>query len=390
MNSKKQVSALLCLIVLLHASSALSVTPLFEKTDKYIETGTTTLDTNPYYGNTSSNTLQQVTFSATFAGSISSYNAVSSVQALTFDIDPTGVVNFTCFLCAYNVGGVDFCLLSKSLSQISALKKRYMILDSGFTKITHFYGAARYYVQNYGTNSYDSANPIVNNFGLPSINTVGTTRLFVLLNGFNGTSASNTSYSFDIAMSPQYIGSSTLRVTTASGNAVSIELNSLCYCIIGYNEDNALIWPFPAARITLGSFDLSTPFTGSAATLDSFNTFWGVDSLNTSSLTTINWDSTLTPLTQISATTSQTGSSYTLAGMSFEFKECNASITPYYMISEDKCYDICPDRYYEDNGYMVCVNCTNYDCLKCVSNGTCTTCDNTTDFRVLNASTGRC
>lgn len=73
----------------------------------------------------------------------------------------------------------------------------------------------------------------------------------------------------------------------------------------------------------------------------------------------------------------------------FEFKECNSSTTPYYMVAEDLCYDICPNRYYESNAQKTCENCTNYDCFKCIANGTCTTCDNTTDHRQLNAY-GRC
>lgn len=39
---------------------------------------------------------------------------------------------------------------------------------------------------------------------------------------------------------------------------------------------------------------------------------------------------------------------------------------------------------------MTCENCTAYDCLKCISNGTCTSCDNSSDHRQLDTSTGRC
>ena len=171
----------------------------------------------------------------TFAGSITSYNAVSSIQAMNYNIDTSGVVNITCFVCIFYTNGVDFCLRSKSLSQLSVLRTRYLILDTAFNKITHFYSAARYYVQNYSTTNYGSANPIVNNFGLPTINTASTTRIFVMLNGFNATSTSTTSYSFDISMVPMYVGSATLRVTTSSTNAATIQFSSLCYCIIGYN-----------------------------------------------------------------------------------------------------------------------------------------------------------
>ena len=309
---------------------------------------------------------------------------------MTYDIPVSGVVNITCYLCTYFSNGADFCLRSKSLSQLSLLKARYLILDSAFTKMTHFYGSARYYVQNYGTSNYDTINPVINNFGLPAINTVGTTRIFVFLNGFNATSSSATSYSFDIAMVPQYIGSSTLRVTTTSNNAATIQISSLCFAIIGYNENDAMAWPFPAARISLGTFDLSTPWTDVNSTYETYNTFWGIRALNTTGLTTIDISTSLTPQTSVTASTTQAGSSYNLVGLSFEFKECNASSTPYYMVSQDLCYDICPSRYYENNGQMICSSCTNYDCLKCLSNGTCTTCDNATDHRVLDTSTGRC
>lgn len=35
--------------------------------------------------------------------------------------------------------------------------------------------------------------------------------------------------------------------------------------------------------------------------------------------------------------------------MIFEFKECDALLTPYYLVDEDLCYDICPAGYYEIN-----------------------------------------
>jgi len=39
---------------------------------------------------------------------------------------------------------------------------------------------------------------------------------------------------------------------------------------------------------------------------------------------------------------------------------------------------------------MLCLNCISYDCYKCISNGSCTICNSTGDFRTLNVSTTRC
>jgi len=58
------------------------------------------------------------------------------------------------------------------------------------------------------------------------------------------------------------------------------------------------------------------------------------------------------------------------------------------MMSNDTCYDICPDYYWEDSTNWLCQNCTAYDCLKCAADQTCTLCDNVTAHRQLSA--GRC
>jgi hypothetical protein len=342
--------------------------------------------TTSSYGNLSADTLGVVTFPLTFAGNITSYGAVSSLQGLRYDIPASALINVTTFICQYYTNGLDFCVLSRSLSRISTLQVRYLILDDRFTKIVHFYAAARYYVQNAGTNIYNTANPVVNLFGLPAINTVGATRVFVLLNGFNATANSPTN-SFDFKLVPQYPSSTTLRVTTSSANSETIQISSLCYCIIGYNENDMQVWPFPAARITIGTFNLGSPFADANSVFETYNTFWGMNWLTITGLNTLAWDSQLTVHTNIAGSTSATGSLFTWTGLAFEFKECNAT-TPYYLQSQDLCYDICPNRYYENNTQMLCLTCANYDCLKCLANGTCTSCDSTNDHRDLSA--GRC
>ena len=121
-------------------------------------------------------------------------------------------------------------------------------------------------------------------------------------------------------MNAQYIGSSVLRVTTTSSNAVTIMFNGFSFAVIGYNEGDTMSWPFPAARISLGTFDLSSPWVDSNSTFETYNTFWGLKSFNTSGLTTVNWDSSLTPQTSVTVSTTQPGSSYTFVGLAFEFK----------------------------------------------------------------------
>ena len=74
--------------------------------------------------------------------------------------------------------------------------------------------------------------------------------------------------------------------------------------------------------------------------------------------------------------------------MVFKFKWCDTPV-PYYLSANTTCYDVCPARYYEENTQSICDLCVPYDCYKCLANGTCTVCSNSTDFRVLSPA-GRC
>lgn len=172
------------------------------------------LNTSPYYGNISANSQVSIYFTTTFSRTISSYDAITSLKSLRFEISSNNKINVTTYLCGYYTNGVDICVLSTCLSQISVLSSRYLVLDSAFTKITHFYSAARFYVQYAGNNTYNSSMPIISNFGLPGgLITSGTVRALVMLNGFNATASTSTN-SFDIKLTATYLSATTFQVRT--------------------------------------------------------------------------------------------------------------------------------------------------------------------------------
>ena len=187
--------------------------PIFRLVTVLIYSGSSTLDTNPLYNNASANLIVATSYTQTISNTaITSYFAVSSLQTLSYDISASGLFNLTTYICSDPVTpGIDFCLLSGSLSSLSQLILRYLILSAAFTKITHFYGSASYFVQNGGSTEYDVANPIINNFGIPPINIATTARVFTFLNGFNATAPNNT-YAFDLQMSASYPTNGSLRV----------------------------------------------------------------------------------------------------------------------------------------------------------------------------------
>lgn len=66
-------------------------------------------------------------------------------------------------------------------------------------------------------------------------------------------------------------------------------------------------------------------------------------------------------------------------------------LTPYLMVATNICYDVCPERYYNNDTSMECTPCS-VDCYNCTTNGngSCTLCNATYDFRVFNNVTLRC
>ena len=67
-------------------------------------------------------------------------------------------------------------------------------------------------------------------------------------------------------------------------------------------------WPFPAALITIGTFDDKTPFVDVNNTFETWNTFWGLHLITTTGNSVLNFDSTVTQHSSIS------GSAIAIAG----------------------------------------------------------------------------
>jgi len=64
---------------------------------------------------------------------------------------------------------------------------------------------------------------------------------------------------------------------------------------------------------------------------------------------------------------------------------CTACADTYFLRVDKYCYTTCLVRYFANSGNNTCTNCP-YDCLTCNPNGSCLSCDITTDFRTLNGT----
>lgn len=167
----------------------------------------------------------------------------------------------------------------------------------------------------------------------------------------------------------------------------------LYFSYIQYNQIDISLWPFPAGRIAYIDLNainsVSSSYTDSSNIMANYNVWWGFTRFNFANQTSLHMNSAQTNIT-IQTSSALPFANLDLTMLIFQFKECDPS-TPYYMISQDLCYDICPKGYYEDiitvPSSPICTLCTAYDCAKCSSPGaSCTSCDTVNDFRVLNTN----
>lgn len=145
-----------------------------------------------------------------------------------------------------------------------------------------------------------------------------------------------------------------------------------------------MAWPFPAVVFTYSVFPTSSPYLDTNTIFKTYNSFWGLVYIKTKNANNFTCSSSLVVDTSITGVTIEQTAQWT--GVLLTLKYC-PSTNPYYLTSQDKCYDICPNLYYEDTTDMLCKLCTNTDCQKCSMSGACTTCDAS---RTLNGGTGRC
>jgi len=179
------------------------------------------------------------------------------------------------------------------ISGLSTLAIRYILLDYPYaSKMTHFYSGATYYVNNSATVPFSSLNPINTLFGVPAINTIGTTKAFVAFSGLNAT-ATDATLTIDMKFAATYPSSTTMRVAVTSASTKILNVGAIVFCIIGFNVQDAMAWPFPAARLTTPTFLTSSPATDSGNLFQSYNSFWGLTYVQTANQATLTFDSSL-------------------------------------------------------------------------------------------------
>lgn len=68
---------------------------------------------------------------------------------------------------------------------------------------------------------------------------------------------------------------------------------------------------------------------------------------------------------------------------------CTSCVNGYFLQGDNLCYNTCPPRYFINTQTLSCQKCPS-DCYTCNFDGTCITCNATSDFRQFDSVTSRC
>jgi hypothetical protein len=103
----------------------------------------------------------------------------------------------------------------------------------------------------------------------------------------------------DIKIASFYSSSVVLQVDITSSTATILNLASVAVWIIGFNIQDAMAWPWPAIKATVGSFLTNSPFSDTGNLIQTYNTFWGVSYLKTTNQASLTFNSSLAVNTSI-------------------------------------------------------------------------------------------
>ena len=218
------------------------------------------------------------------------------------------------------------------------MRIRYILLEAAYTKNKLY----TLYIYSTGT-TINSVTPYISNFGLPAMNVTGTMRAFLAFIGFNLT-APNSTIEYDLKGSATFLSSTTLQVMIETTVVNNLIMNGVTFAFIGYNKELVASWPFPAGQLNYATFQSSgttAVYSDTKNITRDYNTFWGLTRLNINSQQRVQFSSDLTPMTGIVGTSLYPFNNLDFNVIIFLFKECDQT-TPYYMQSNDTCYDICP------------------------------------------------
>ncbi len=189
------------------------------------------------------------------------------------------------------------CLVSTQLADLKTLRVRYLAMNNNVTQSIIFYPIS-YRASGTGSIFINDLLPRSGYYGIPYINLIGAIP-FVIIAGLNLTAPIDI---FDIQLKGSYPDpwSFQLDITTASSSIIKF-LGCVGYVFL-YNEKDIQTYPsFPLLRITYLTFSNSQP--DLAKIMQDQNTFWGLTGITIpSSLTLFSFDSDLTPLHSIDAT----------------------------------------------------------------------------------------
>jgi cysteine-rich repeat protein len=344
-------------------------------------------NTVPYFGSTTVN-LKPFTYNFvfTYVQSSTSYHTGVSIGQINYFMPASRQLNYSLDVGTKSTSGVQILFYANTANKINQLIINILIIQAGFMDLWF-----NYLWMPFGTTFTSGQSSTQYWSGVtPSVPT-STSSIFQTIIGIDLV-ASDTTYEIGFSISSVFASSTDINVIIKSLSTKNTKLTSIYVMVFIYNNAK-LALVSPAAAYTLATFS-STAANNAAlqwsnVNVRSYNTLIGLTSFYIKGDAFFNYMTFVNDGLIAAANSTNNWQQFSFCVNLFRFYYCPDNI-PYLMVSTQLCYDICPPRYCTNGSDFQCDACPTYDCYYCSYNGSCSTCNDTLDFRYMNTATMRC
>jgi hypothetical protein len=173
--------------------------------------------------------------------------------------------------------------------------------------------------------------------------------------------AASSTYCFSLQMDYFVLNQSYYQVTASSYCKMTLYEYGLSRILFDQTQIQDLGYSYFTFGTLIGKNSDYSPFTFDSLPFFPSNCMVGLQTFNITGQGSLNFTTTIGPTTTIVGSTQFIYMSFNY--FTFKYRSCPSGI-PYFLDSEQLCYDVCPDGYYANISTNLCLPCS-YTCLTC-------------------------
>lgn len=352
-------------------SSPGSQPPILPSRYATVHLGSASFTTTPYLG-TPNNVLNPGTIVITYSTAFPSSNYLFGYAILQIDYRFTNNrLNYSVQPSSKTAASATLLLYTDNANYLYALSLRYITIAPLFG--TYYFSYCWFFPQ------LSMVQGVIASFasvGEGPFNSSGTYQLWITMAGVDATLASNNK--IDLYPNAMVTNATTITYTVSTISTVSFYLRSVLLHAFIYNRNelSSLARPMLVTQANFSClYNSSTlSYADPQSNVRNYNTIIGIKQYHIFNQASLQYTTNILPNNIVSASTNIYIEYSFFDILIFTFNYC-PSTTPYYMVSQNICYDVCPQRYYTDS-YGECQQCL-YDCYLCIGKDNCTACNET-------------